>query len=230
MKAYHFTNGNKLRDGRSLPAIGEWLEHEGPLVPCAQGLHASEHPMDALKYAPGCLLHLVELGGEMVSHEMDKWCARRRKVLATIDAEPLLREFARWCALRVIHLWDYPLIVRQYLETGNESIRATAEHLTWGEARNAARGAAWDASRDAARGAAWDASRDAARGAARDAARDAAWDAAWAAANDAAWDSAGHAVRDAAWDAARDAARAAQREKFNTMVEAAFAASEKGNQ
>lgn len=48
--------------------------------------------------------------------------------------EETWRAWARWCALQVIGLWNAPEIVRQYLETGDESIRA----------------AAWDAARDAA--------------------------------------------------------------------------------
>jgi hypothetical protein len=93
----------------------------------------------------------------------------------------VLREFARECALDVIHLWDAPQIVRDYLESGDDNLRAAA--------RAAARVAAWDA----ARAAAWDAARAAARAAAMAAAGDAAWAAAWAASGDAAWD--------AAWDA-----------------------------
>ena len=201
MKAYHFTKGNKLRDGRPLPAIGEWLEHTGPIVPCESGLHASEHPFDALQYSPGEMLHLVEIDGELVTHgdPPDKVVGRRRKILASIDATDLLREFARWCALQVIHLWECPDVVRRYLETGDESIRAAA--------RDAAGADAWEAARDAARAAAW----VAAWVAARDATRDAAWEAA----------------RDAAWAAARDADRAAawdsQRAKFKAMVDAKLA-------
>ena len=196
MDGYHFT-GKTLRDGRPIPPIGEWLEHDGPLVPCKSGLHASAHPFDALKYAlkyaPGNMLHRVELEGDLVLHgdPPDKCVGRRRKIIATIDATSLLREYARWCASQVLYLWDAPQVVRDYLATGDESLR--------------------DAARDAAEAAAWDAG-DAA-GAARDAARDAAW-AAWAAAR---------AARDAAWaarDAARAAAGAAQRAKFAEMVDA----------
>ena len=48
------------------------------------------------------------------------WCCRAE------PDRPEWREFARWCALQVIHLWDCPEIVRLYLETGDESIRAAA--------------------------------------------------------------------------------------------------------
>jgi hypothetical protein len=41
VEGWHFT-GPTLRDGRPLPADGEWLEHAGPLVMCESGLHMSE--------------------------------------------------------------------------------------------------------------------------------------------------------------------------------------------
>jgi hypothetical protein len=53
---------------------------------------------------------------------------RRRKIVKRIDATELLRKFARHCALSVIHLWDAPKVVRDYLETGDESLRAAAYH------------------------------------------------------------------------------------------------------
>jgi hypothetical protein len=173
MRAYHFV-AETLRDGRPVPPDGEWLEHEGPLAMCESGLHASRHPYDALQYAPGSTLCLVEVDGEMVEQD-DKLVARRRMIVNRIDASPLLRSFARWCALQVIHLWSAPDVVRRYLETGDESLRDAAGAAAW-----AAAGAA---------------AGDAARAAARDAAGDAAGDAAWAAAWAAAWDAAGAAQR-----------------------------------
>ena len=125
---YHWTS-DTLRDGRAIPPIGEWLEHEGPLVPCDKGLHASQHPFDALRWAPGNLLHKVELDGEIIPHgnPVDKVCARRRRITATIDAKPVLRAFARRVALDVLPMWkDVPDVVRRYLETGDESIREAA--------------------------------------------------------------------------------------------------------
>ena len=57
--AYHFVD-EKLRDGRPIPADGEWLVHEGDAVLCESGLHASRDPFGALQYAPGATLCLVE--------------------------------------------------------------------------------------------------------------------------------------------------------------------------
>ena len=179
--------------------LGETLRVEGKPVLCEHGLHASAKLWDALNYARGERLSLcrVTLGGT-VKHDTDKSVANERTVVAVLDADTtdkLLRDYARWCALQVIHLWDAPDIVRQYLETGDESLRA----------------AAWAAAGDAARAAA----RDAARAAARAAAGDAAWAAAGAAARDAAW----AAAAAAAWAAARDAARDAAIEQYATELE-----------
>lgn len=149
MIGYHFTS-ETLRNGQPIPPVGEWLEHAGPVEPCQSGLHASEHPCDALQYAPGPLLHRVELEGDLVSHgdPPDKWCGRRRRILATIDATELLRAFARWCASSVVHLWDAPEVVRRYLETGDESLRAAAWSAA--AARSAAATATWSAADAAA--------------------------------------------------------------------------------
>ena len=138
---YHFT-AETLRDGHSIPAVGEWLHHDGPVVMCETGLHASEQPYDALQYAPGQFLHQVELKGIVDTHD-DKVVARGRKIIATIDATALLHVFARKQALSVIHLWDCPAITKQYLETGDEELRSAAESAAW----SAARSAAWSAAR-----------------------------------------------------------------------------------
>jgi hypothetical protein len=204
VKAYHFV-GDTLRDGRPIPKNGEWLEHDGEIVICSSGLHASECPFDALQFATGNTLCLVEMDGD-IQRQPDKLVAHRRKIIKRIDAEPLMREFARWSALQVIELWNAPDVVRQYLTTGDESLRDAARDAARAAARDAAWAAAWDAARDAARDAAWAAAWDAARAAARDAA----WAAAWAAA------------RAAARDAARAAARDDQRDRFRKMVDAAF--------
>ncbi len=196
-RGYHFV-GKAMLDGRPIPPDGEWLTHDGPVKICETGLHASKCPRDALEYAPGDTLCLVECE-DIVVEQDDKFVCRRRKIIARFDATDMLWEMSRWCALQVIHLWDAPPVVREYLETGNESLRAAAWDAAWDAARAAARAAAWDAAMDAARAAAMDAARAAARAAAWDAARDAAWDAA----------------RDAAWDA--------QKAKFAEMVNARFA-------
>ena len=163
--AWHFVrsvNGvPTLRDGRPVPPVGEWLEEPGDIVMCQRGLHASWRAFDALGYVSweGAIACLVEVE-DIAAEQKDKLVCRRRRVVAMVECDDVLRLFAREAALSVLHLWEgeVPAVVREYLETGNEEIG------------DAARAAAWDA----ARAAAWAAARDAARAAARDAARDAA--------------------------------------------------------
>ena len=133
MLGYHFV-GETLRDGRPIPPDGEWLIYEGPVVPCKSGLHMSEHPFDALKYAQGATLCLVELDGDIVAHgtpEQDKHVGRRRRILIRADATTMLRRFAADQALSVAHLWDMPDIVREYLTTLDDSKRAAARDAAW---------------------------------------------------------------------------------------------------
>jgi len=167
IRAYHFV-GDELRDGRPVPPVGEWLVHDGPMVMCKSGLHASRHPFDALTYAPGPILCLVDCD-EIAAEDADKLVCRRRRIVARFDATTILRAFARRCALEVIHLWQAPQVVRNYL-TGDDSLRAAAWAAAWAAASDAARYAAWDAAWDAAMaaawgawGAAWDAARNAQR-------------------------------------------------------------------
>lgn len=94
MKAWHFVN-DTLRDGRPIPPDGEWLVHDGELVMCESGLHASKRLVDALKYAPGNMICRVEVDGEIVKDD-DKLVAEKRKILWRVDGEQVLRAFARW--------------------------------------------------------------------------------------------------------------------------------------
>ena len=166
---YHFV-GETLRDGGPIPADGEWLIHEGEIIPCQSGLHASVEPFDALTYAPGATLCLVALEGDLVAYGNDKWVGRRRKILKRFDATYLLRRFAADQALSVKHLWDMPPIVEEYLTTLDATKRdaARAAAYAWVAARAAARNAAYAA---AVYADAWVAARAAVRDAAGDAAR-----------------------------------------------------------
>ena len=127
--AYHFV-GDTLRDGRPVPPDGEWLEHEGEIKMCETGLHASLRPWDALQYAPGPVLCEVEVDG-IDSYDVDKLVARRRRILRRVNLTADLRSFARAEASSVSHLWSAPAVVREYLETGDESIRDAAWDAAW---------------------------------------------------------------------------------------------------
>lgn len=152
VRAWHFV-GDRLRDGRPVPKDGKWLVHEGPVKLCASGLHAARRPWGALTYAPGDTLCLVECAA-IEAEDEDKFVCRRRRIVVRADISETLRYFARMQTLSVVHLWDAPDLVLDYLMTGSEGERAAAEAAAWGAARDAAWAAAWGAARAAAWGAA----------------------------------------------------------------------------
>ena len=149
MLGYHFV-GKTLRDGREIPADGVWLEHSGPIAPCKMGLHASACPFDALQYAPGGTLCLVELEGELISHgnPIDKYAGRRRKIIKRVDSTNMLRRFSADQALSVAHLWSMPEVVRDYLTTLDESKRDAARDAATEAATEAAWAVAWAVARE----------------------------------------------------------------------------------
>ena len=213
---WHFA-GSTLRDGSPLPKVGVWERYSGALDMCKSGLHVGITPWDALQYAPGDTLRLVEYA-KVGEQQSDKIVCARRRTIVQMDATEMLRYFARLQAISCIDRWQQkpPEVVLDWLHTGDELAREAA--------REAARAAAW-----AAREAAW-----AARAAARAAASAAAWaasaavsEAARAAASAAAW-AASAAAREAAWAAreaawaASAAASAAAREEFNALVYECF--------
>ena len=154
IRAWYFSNEDKkLRYGDDRPIeVGvthQVLEVTRPIELCAYGLHASQNILHALQYAPGHILWEVELGGKILVGD-NKMCATHRTYLREINCEEILREFARWCALQVIHLWDCPSVVKEYLETGNPELRAAAAWAAaWAAGAGAAEAAAWAAARDA---------------------------------------------------------------------------------
>ena len=174
IRAWHFV-GETLRDGSPVPKDGVWTKYPGPLILCQSGLHASRDPFDALQYAPGATLCLVDCRGDVIEQEDKLVCAERR-ITVRMDATAMLRYFARMQALSCLHNWaECPTdVVLDYLIAGDD----------------AASSAAWSAARSAAH---------AAQSAARSAAESAAWSAAWSAA-----ESARSAARFAAESAARE--------------------------
>ena len=155
MIAWHFLQSDrKLAYPPHTPVFTGQLLTVDParLYLCAYGLHASERALDALNYAPGPIVCRARLGGRILTGE-DKACASERTVIAMADATEVLRAFARACALDVIDEWDAPAVVREYLETGNESL--------WVAARSARSAAWWSAAWWSAAELAWSAARSA---------------------------------------------------------------------
>ena len=188
MKAWYFSNTDCKLSYDDKRLIQPGVTHKVSCQPilCEQGLHASVNILDALQYAPGPYIWRVELGGKIVQGS-DKVVATERTYLWGYDATDILWEMGRLCALDVVHLWNAPKIVIQYLKSGDESLRAAAR----------------DAARAAARDASWYLARAAARAVARAAARDTARAATWDAARAVAWAVARDTERAATWDAAR---------------------------
>jgi len=179
MKAYWFSEEDGTTANLTKPAkVGQTDKIKGTPIPCHHGLHGSPTPWDALAYARGATIWIVELGGEIVEHgnPIDKYAAQERTYLFELDITQQLRMFSAQCALSVFDEWHPPDVVREYIED-------EAKGIDRSDLRDAARDAAWDAAWAAwdAAWAAWDAAGDAAW---------AAWDAAWAA-----WDAAGDAQR-----------------------------------
>ena len=146
MKAWYFSTKSKrlqYDDNRSIEA---GLTHKVTRKPvlCNAGLHGSKRIIDALSYAPGPIVWRVELGGEMAIGD-DKISATERHYLWGYDATDVLRRFARKCALDVIHLWDAPDVVIQYLKTRDENLRDAARDVARAAARAAVSAATWDA-------------------------------------------------------------------------------------
>ena len=140
---WHFL-GSTLRDDSPIPKDGVWLPPIKHIMICERGYHGSPHPFDALQYAPGALLTYCEFDGEIQAHN-DKLCAENRRIVCRMDVTEMLGYFARMQAVSVVHMWDAPDIVLNYLMTGDELLRDAARAA----ALNAARDAAWDAARDA---------------------------------------------------------------------------------
>ena len=135
MRAWHFV-GETLRDGSPIPADGVPLKYDRPIHICESGYHASLNPFDALQYAPGNTLCLVDVSGKTI-HQSDKLVAEERTIIVRMDATTLLHWYAKQQALSVIHLWNPPEIVLDFLMGDDEAAQAAQA-----AAQAAARGAA----------------------------------------------------------------------------------------
>lgn len=116
--------------------------HETAGIPVVEecGLHGSVEALDALGYAPrseGLVAWRVALSGWVVRGD-GIVAATRRTYLSAREADPVLRKFARLCALDVVGLWGCPSQVLQFLETGEEGARAAAVNAAAGAAKKAA--------------------------------------------------------------------------------------------
>lgn len=141
--------------------MGEWVEVEGPLSMCRNGIHVCslDGALDWLE----ARCHPVEIRGEQL-HGYNKLCVRAARLGPPLPTwnEQTQRLFAADCAERVLPLWEreHPkdLRPREVIEMARRFARREASwDAAWAAAMDAARDAAWAA---AARGAAWAAAWD----------------------------------------------------------------------
>lgn len=101
MIAYKFLLANRRGpfSRAQWPAPGEWLDTDGPLVECRNGIHACRP--EELAYWLGEELWELELDGDLVARPL-KILARRGRLGARVEAwdDAVQREFAEMCVLR----------------------------------------------------------------------------------------------------------------------------------
>lgn len=201
--AWHFARDDRTlgnRDGREVK-VGVELWVDGDLSMWHHGFHWSRRAIDALHYARGTVICKVIPLGQTIEIK-DRGVSQGIKVIWIANCDDIMKEFSRWCALQVVHLWHAHEGVLQYLDTGDERLK------------------------DAALTAAWDGAASGGTSAARCAARAVVWDGAWAVAKCAArafaWNAtrsfAWNTTRAAAWDDALDDAMEAQNTKLTGMI------------
>jgi len=198
MIAYHFLKAD-MRAGYGLQRawkVGETRTLKGgAIIPCARGFHGSPTAFDALQFAPGPMLCIVELRGDVTPHgnPVDKYVARSRKLIAVVNVERELRLFAADCAEHVLWIFE-----KEFPNDSRPRDAIAAARDLADDKIAAAREGAWDATLSAA-----------AAGAAR---------AAWAARG--AWAAAGGAA--AAWAVGGATDEAAEKTWQRAQFEARF--------
>ena len=96
MKSFYFSNKDRklgYGDGRRI-VVGESHSVDGKPKACNHGLHASVKVIDALTYAPGSILYLVDVSGDLDQSD-DTISGKKRTYLAEFDATQILRTFAK---------------------------------------------------------------------------------------------------------------------------------------
>ena len=229
MLAWHYVKNDYCTNNGNVKVYpGLVLTHDGPMLMCRSGLHASIRALDALKYARGSIVCRVRCSRDIVMGT-DKIMCRRRVVSWTLDAANTLHEFACHLAQKALRssgvtsdrAWNAIRVKRDWLagEATDRQLAATAASLV-GDLTSAlsttARNARWSTKKEAAFSASWAAACAAGYygalplatiSAARNAARSAAWTAA------------GDGMKDAAWHDALDAAKIAAWETSNRKLE-----------
>jgi len=152
--------------------------------PVSKNLAGSQRITEALEWATGDTLLCVKIKGEVLDGGNNVYVSTETELLWSLEANLILRKFARLCALDVIHLWCVPDVVEEYIKNGDENLRRDANKHTLNALMHLGATAAEDNVVWAARHAMWAAARYAA-GNQRAAAKDPALWAQWGIARDA---------------------------------------------
>ena len=148
MIAYWFSRDDGTTEHQKTPAeVGKTDRSDGTPAPCEKGLHASPTPFDALQYAAGCRLWEVEIPADSVPHgdPLDKYAAKSRRYLRSVDLRRVLVEFSCRQAEGVLDLFEkrYPdgkrpreaiEAAREYAKKQTHNVRAAAEAARAAEA------------------------------------------------------------------------------------------------
>ena len=169
--AWHFLADDGSRRDNYTPKPGETEKHDGPIMMCESGLHASVRLLDALQFARGAILRRVSMTGVSAT-ESDKLVAGERRELWRLDATKILYEFACQCAdTQLDAAWASTMAAaRSSARAASDARQRTsppARAAAWAAARAAARAAsdACQCASPSASDAAWAAARAAARAA-----------------------------------------------------------------
>lgn len=225
MKAWHFLNNERklgYSDNHTIevgqtysckfPYTYDGITYPKPTL-CKAGMHASIKVIDALNYAPGSIITLVEVSGDVQIGE-DKITGKHRKVIRIADATNVLFEFSCIVAENALDL-----VEKNGGKTDERSYAAIKarrdfqKKLITKDELSATGAAAWDASRAIA----WIALKADVRNDEGGALRAATASAAASATRDNVVDTVGDAVRAAAWTVARTAAAPAARDAWRDV-------------
>ncbi len=129
---------------------GDWLEAEGELKPCSNGLHLCRR--DDLVYWLGPEIYEAEIGGAEIVESHDKIVVRRARLTRQIETwnDRNARLFAADCAERVLPIFESRVKDDDRPRVAIEIARQFAMGTATCEEMDAARAAARDAARDAA--------------------------------------------------------------------------------
>jgi len=111
--------GSTLTDGRAMPADGQWVAAR------ASNLFTGYNtPWEALLHATGPTLCVITLSADAsYAAESRTWLAKGKKIVKRLNASQMLRAFSLQLALEVAPYWKPSPMVREFLCSGDATLR-----------------------------------------------------------------------------------------------------------